>query len=645
MKTRKQKGGVGRVFTTKEDLIIALHSVEPGIANTWDVSAITDMSFLFKDSSFNDPISKWDVSHVTTMEGMFHGATEFNQALPWDTSSVTNMKEMFFHAASFHKPIIFDTSNVTTMEGMFQYAFSFNYPIQFDTSSVTTMKHMFYHAETFNKAVALDTSKVTTMECMFCGASSFNQPLRFQSSSVTTMEGMFLEATAFNSKLELDTSSVTTMKSMFLEATSFNQPVVFDTSSVTTMEFMFLDATSFNQPIVFDSSSVTTMEGMFFNARTFNSRVQLNTSHVTTMKNMFKGATSFNQPLVFDTSAVTDMEGMFHDAESFNQPLAWDVKRVKEMSYMFYNTPSLFQLLDWDMKGKNTYEMITLSGMDIIKKRPLPKEIHKSITLLVHLHGFILADELKSSVLTTGISICYGKFLKGPINTTKQMLTDIEHAKDKYRGKISEGNRNYSFKSYQLSIEEINEEYEQKYIDWTPEDFHAFHNDRKPSKSRVYIHDKNYGYEDDSFAITMGIYILDDRDYLPLQFPIDMDAFTPERRECIVNEEQYQQLQQRNLMNVDVVRQISSEPLTLHITDKYTQIPHYTNVRLSDILRFFEQLGYNHVNIIDKSCRVGITKTRSIIRKNSFNEKALYGLAEKLPIGGTRKRLHRRLHN
>lgn len=572
MKTRKQKGGVGRVFTTKEDLIRALHSVEPGIANTWDVSAITDMSFLFKDSSFNDPISKWDVSHVTTMEGMFHGATEFNQALPWDTSSVTNMKEMFFHAASFHKPIIFDTSNVTTMEGMFQYAFSFNYPIQFDTSSVTTMKHMFYHAETFNKAVAVDTSKVTSMECMFCGASSFNQPLRFQ------------------------------------------------------------------------SSSVTTMEGMFFNARSFNSRVQLNTSHVTTMKNMFRGATSLNQPLVFDTSAVTDMEGMFHDAESFNQPLAWDVKRVKEMSYMFYNTPSLFQLLDWDMKGKNTYEMITLSGMDIIKKRPLPKEIHKSITLLVHLHGFILADELKSSVLTTGISICYGKLLKGPINTTKQMLTDIEHAKDKYRGKISEGNRNYSFKSYQLSIEEINEEYEQKYIDWTPEDFHAFHNDRKPSKSRVYIHDKNYGYEDDSFAITMGIYILDDRDYLPLQFPIDMDAFTPERRECIVNEEQYQQLQQINLMNVDVARQISSEPLTLHITEKYTQIPHYTNVRLSDILRFFEQLGYNHVNIIDKSCRVGITKTRSIIRKNSFNEKALYGLAEKLPIGGTRKRLHRRLH-
>ena len=38
----------------------------------WDVSGITDMSFLFKDlGNFNADISSWDTSGVTTMQGMF----------------------------------------------------------------------------------------------------------------------------------------------------------------------------------------------------------------------------------------------------------------------------------------------------------------------------------------------------------------------------------------------------------------------------------------------------------------------------------------------------------------------------------------------------------------------------------------------
>ena len=36
----------------------------------WDVSAITDMSFLFS-GFFNSDISSWDTSGVTTMRGMF----------------------------------------------------------------------------------------------------------------------------------------------------------------------------------------------------------------------------------------------------------------------------------------------------------------------------------------------------------------------------------------------------------------------------------------------------------------------------------------------------------------------------------------------------------------------------------------------
>ena len=39
----------------------------------WDVSAVTDMSYLFRDTSqFNQDLSSWNVSQVTNMEGMFY---------------------------------------------------------------------------------------------------------------------------------------------------------------------------------------------------------------------------------------------------------------------------------------------------------------------------------------------------------------------------------------------------------------------------------------------------------------------------------------------------------------------------------------------------------------------------------------------
>lgn len=42
-----------------------------GIPDNWNVSNVTDMSFLFKGLLFNEDISSWDVSNVTNMNNMF----------------------------------------------------------------------------------------------------------------------------------------------------------------------------------------------------------------------------------------------------------------------------------------------------------------------------------------------------------------------------------------------------------------------------------------------------------------------------------------------------------------------------------------------------------------------------------------------
>ena len=94
-------------------------------ANSWNVSNVTDMSYMFFGATvFNQNIGSWDVSNVTNMEIMFNGATAFNQDIgSWSTTNTTRMYNMFNGATTFNQDISsWNVSNITGTDYMFAFA-------------------------------------------------------------------------------------------------------------------------------------------------------------------------------------------------------------------------------------------------------------------------------------------------------------------------------------------------------------------------------------------------------------------------------------------------------------------------------------------------------------------------------------------
>lgn len=71
------------------------------------------------------PIGQWDVSEVTDMSYLFSGRNDFNEPLHWNVSKVKNMSRMFEYASSFNQPLNWNVSNVENLEKMFEGATKF----------------------------------------------------------------------------------------------------------------------------------------------------------------------------------------------------------------------------------------------------------------------------------------------------------------------------------------------------------------------------------------------------------------------------------------------------------------------------------------------------------------------------------------
>jgi len=285
----------------------------------WDVSSVTDMSWMFYGASaFNQPIGAWDVSSVTIMMTMLYGASSFNQDIgSWDTSSVTAMNSMFRNASAFDQDIgAWDVSSVITMIDMFNGATSFNQPIgNWNTSNVIYMIDMFNGATSFNQPIGnWNTSNVRYMDSMFSSATSFNQDLRWWDVS-----HIAAEPSSFSTNVNWTTKPLWGVTQY---GPTFNYYPLTNTATDPTNSTIWR---TYNVPAggyrFKPNDGIYTLPGQ----------------PITNMGYMFSNSTYFNDPdiVLWDVSSVTNMQRMFGSAWFFNQPIgAWDVSSVGPSSWI-----------------------------------------------------------------------------------------------------------------------------------------------------------------------------------------------------------------------------------------------------------------------------------------------------------------------
>lgn len=333
-------------LSTDNDQGLFVWGVDSNI-QSWDVSNVVTMKWMFINSDFNRLIDVWDVNKVKDMGGMFQNS-EFNQDLAnWDVSNVENMSWMFIGSA-FNKPIEnWNVSQVTDMSGMFS-------------------------GSSFNQSVEnWNVGKVKNMTWMFA-SSMFNKPIgNWDVSNVIDMSGMFTDL-KFNQPIEnWNVSNVINMSGMFSRS-QFNQPIGnWNVSKVADMSGMF-SGSQFNQPIEkWDVSNVIKMNSMF-SSSFFDQPLELwNVSKVTNMNFMFSSS-QFNQPIGnWNVSEVTSMSYIFTDSK-FNKPIGnWDVKKVISMTAMFLRTPFNQDVSKWCVTNiKSEPSNFSINSPLIPEKKP-----------------------------------------------------------------------------------------------------------------------------------------------------------------------------------------------------------------------------------------------------------------------------------
>ena len=372
------KNGVG-LFSGKN-----IHYIDS--TERFNVSNVTDMSYLFKDSPLTDFsfLSSWNVSKVTNMSNMFEGCaglSDISSLSGWNTGSVTNMEGMFEGCTSLNDIDglkDWDVSKVTNMSNMFSAVIADEDKREsFDLAGYTGLMNITSLEPLKNWKV----SNVTNMDSMFEGCGSledFTGLENWKTKKVESMNSMFRycmnigkEDKSLNAFKKWDVSKVTGMRAMFAVTQIQNTVGIEDwnVSNVTAMDDMFAKCfklnninglASWNTKGKSSTNRLTSTFRMFYGCNIISSIEPLkdwNVGNVTNMSGMFadcKKLTSAEKLSNWATKVgnVTNMSSLFSGCEllaNISDLKDWNVGNVTDMNNMFSWCKSLSSLSD--LKG------------------------------------------------------------------------------------------------------------------------------------------------------------------------------------------------------------------------------------------------------------------------------------------------------
>ena len=341
--------------------------------SNWDVSGVTDMSYLFQNkAAFNADITGWDVAAVTDMSYMFASATAFNQDTgSWNVAAVTNMQSMFYQATAFNQDISsWNDAAVTSYGGMFNSATAWtSLCLRTDGSSSTDgpasawLCAPFSSPFSYRSALKMQidsclSSDNTGATCVDANGVSISN---WDVSGVTDMNRLFQNKAAFNADISSwNVAAVTNMYYMFASATAFNQDISsWNDAAVTSYGGMFNSATAWTSACFrTDGSSSTDGPASAWLCAPFSSPFSYRSALKMTIDSCLSsdstGATCVDRNSVsisnWDVSGVTDMSYLFQNKAAFNADISsWNVPAVTNMRSMFYEATAFNQdITGWE---------------------------------------------------------------------------------------------------------------------------------------------------------------------------------------------------------------------------------------------------------------------------------------------------------
>jgi len=149
---------------------------------TFSNSHYVDLTNMFKNGKFNQPIQNWDFSNVLLMAGMFQNNKRFNQNLSnIDTSYCSNFYRMFSDSNFNSEVWNWNLTGATKTYYMFYNDYYFNNKSisSWDMRTITDMTYMFYANHNLNNLNLHDWNieSVTDTSYMFYGIMDLHENL------------------------------------------------------------------------------------------------------------------------------------------------------------------------------------------------------------------------------------------------------------------------------------------------------------------------------------------------------------------------------------------------------------------------------------------------------------------------------------